>query len=266
MTKSPVIKTAKFILSYSILSASLINYASAETTDNTEPNADERFIYAGVEFGISDPIWKKFDHVDEKKRKTKIGLKKSHMMGGRIGYGFYPNMMLEISGTHQPKYNLSYVLPEVDLGNGITVPSTPGKTKVSGNVYTLNMIYKLDSLSFAGVQPYVIGGLGFGTIKISSTSSNPEVPIIGSTETFRVNKTKQNVSVYQFGVGLSKSAWGNFEFDVAAKFQIFQNIRIKYNIRDMQAFPAVKFGPTKSIKKTIAVGEFTVGMIYKIPM
>ena len=46
-------------------------------------------------------------------------LKQSRMYGGRIGYSFYPNMAVEISGTHQPKYRLAYRLPAVDLTESI---------------------------------------------------------------------------------------------------------------------------------------------------
>ncbi len=266
-------KVVKTLLLSSVLATAINSpYAQAEGQ-----SADERFIYAGLELGISEPIWKEFDYIDDDKRTTNIRLSRSKMIGGRIGYGFYPNMMIEISGTHQPQYDLKYNLPEVDLSDKIPmplgaptpkIPKTPGQTKIKSEVYTLNLIYKLDSMEFAGIKPYIIGGAGIARIKISesfSTWKSDPLPL-GNVKYFRVNKHKMNIPVYQAGLGLSKSFGDNIEVDFSGKFQVFQDIKIKYDTLDLTDLSNIKFKPEKPIKKSIAVGEIALGIIYKLPM
>ena len=131
-------------------------------------NAEDRYIYIGTELGISEPVVKSF--VD-KDTDAKFRLKQSTMVGGRIGYSFYPNMMIELSATYQPKYGLTYLLPVKSTGinipgiGAIDIPETPGRTKVSSNVYTANFIYEFSPV-YAQVKPYVILGAGIARLSI----------------------------------------------------------------------------------------------------
>jgi hypothetical protein len=132
----------KNLISYALFaSAAFVNIASAE---NSIPSSSDSYIYIGTEFGISDPIVKSFNH---KESNTNIRLKKSHLYGGRIGYSFYPNMMIEFSGTHQPKYRLAYILPGQALGGGNSLPENPGITHVSSNIFSMNLIYELNKIT-----------------------------------------------------------------------------------------------------------------------
>ena len=136
-------------------------------------NASDRYIYIGSELGLSEPVVKKFVH---KESNTKMRLKQSRMYGGRIGYAFYPGMMIELSATHQPKYRLAYRLPSQDLSSlapGLTIPETPGETRVSANVFTLNLLYEMQE-QFAGFKPYVIFGAGVARISIKPTTSTTD--------------------------------------------------------------------------------------------
>ena len=115
-----------------LVSAILLSINSANAN-----NAEDRYIYIGTELGISEPVVKNF--VD-KETDAKFRLKQSTMFGARIGYSFYPGMMIEISGTYQPKYGLTYLLPVKSTGinipglGALDIPETSGRTKVSGNV------------------------------------------------------------------------------------------------------------------------------------
>ena len=261
-------KVAKALLASSILTTTI--YASCAQAEGD--SADERFVYAGLELGISEPVWKEFDYIDDDKRTTNIRLSRSKMIGGCIGYGFYPNMMIEISGTHQPQYDLKYILPEVDISDkigipGIKIPKTPGQTKIKSEIYTLNLIYKLDSLEFSGIKPYLIGGAGIARINIAESFSTWKSGLpLGDMKYFRVNKHKMHVPAYQAGLGLSASLGKNIEVDFSGKLQVLQNLKIKYDQLDLKDLSDIKFKPANPIKKSIAVGEIALGIIYKLPI
>jgi hypothetical protein len=230
-------------------------------------NADDRYFYIGGEFGVSEPVVKQFEH---KESKTKIRLKRSKMIGAKIGYSFYPNMMIEISGTHQPEFRLTYTLPEVSLSNfglpGLSIPETGGKTKVQGNVYTLNLIYQADPIeALGGLRPYAIIGGGVTKVVVKPASSTWKAPSslpFGNVEYFKTRKTTTYCPTWQVGLGVGKDLASNFNVDVSAKLQVVQNIKIKY---DTLSMATLKFTPATPIKQTIAVGEFALGFTYKLP-
>lgn len=261
-------------------------------------NAEDRYIYIGTEFGISEPVVKEFSYKSQA-GETKMRLKQSRMYGGRVGYSFYPNMAVEISGTHQPKYRLAYRLPEVDLtesiqgaaiqslvGQGMPqaaataavqaqipsagIPTTHDITKVSANVFTLNWIYELEKQKF-GLKPYVIFGAGVAQINIrpQKTLWHPEASLAAipgldkPIEFFRVKKNVHNCFAYQLGGGISKDITDHFTVDLGAKLQVVKDIKIKYETFDITT---QSFKSQTPIKKTIGVGEFTLGFTFKIPL
>ncbi len=232
-------------------------------------NAEDRYIYIGTELGISEPIVKSF--VD-KDTDAKFRLKQSTMFGGRIGYSFYPNMMVEISGTYQPKYGLTYLLPVKSTGitipgiGSLDIPKTPGRTKVSGNVYTANFIYEFSPV-FAQVKPYVILGAGIARVSIKpTTTTTPALAILGlgnKFEFFRITKNTVNCFAWQAGGGVARDLSENISIDFGAKLQVVNDIKVKYDTFDIQT---QSFVAQKPIKKTIGVGEFTLGFTFKIPV
>ena len=229
-------------------------------------DADDRYLYIGSELGLSEPVVKTFVHKDSD---TKMRLKQSRMYGGRIGYAFYPGMMIELSATHQPKYRLAYRLPSQDLSSlvpGLAIPETPGETRVSANVFTLNLLYEMQE-QFAGVKPYVIFGAGVAKISIKPTISTTDVfaPLgLGNKVTFfKIKKNNIDCFAWQVGGVFSRDLSDNFSVDIGAKLQVVNDIKIKYDTLD----PANQtFSPAKPIKKTIGVGEFTLGFTFKIPV
>lgn len=230
-------------------------------------NASDRYIYIGSELGLSEPVVKKFVH---KESNTKMRLKQSRMYGGRIGYAFYPGMMIELSATHQPKYRLAYRLPSQDLSSlapGLTIPETPGETRVSANVFTLNLLYEMQE-QFAGFKPYVIFGAGVARISIKPTTSTTDrfAPLgAGNNVTFfKIKKNNIDCFAWQVGGGFSRDLSDNFSVDIGAKLQVVNDIKIKYDTLDSPATGT--FSPAKPIKKTIGVGEFTLGFTFKIPV
>ncbi len=261
-------------------------------------NAEDRYVYIGTELGISEPVVKEFSYKSQA-GETKMRLKQSRMYGGRIGYSFYPNMALEVSGTHQPKYRLAYRLPAVDLtasiqglvtqsliGQGLApaaasavaqaqfpsagIPTTHDITKVSANVFTLNWIYEFEKQKM-GLKPYVIFGAGVAQINIrpNKTFWQPEGNLAtlpgfaGPIEFFRVKKNVHNCFAYQLGGGISKDISDHFAVDLGAKLQVVKDIKIKYETLDITT---QSFKSQTPIKKTIGVGEFTLGFTFKIPV
>lgn len=261
-------------------------------------NAEDRYVYIGTELGISEPVVKEFSYKSQA-GETKMRLKQSRMYGGRLGYSFYPNMAVEVSGTHQPKYRLAYRLPVVDLtatvqgfvtqafiAQGLVpavaaaraaaafpsagIPTTHDITKVSANVFTLNWIYEFEKQKL-GIKPYVIFGAGVAQINIrpNKTAWQPAADLAvipafsGPIEFFRVKKNVHNCFAYQLGGGISKDISEYFAVDLGAKLQVVKDIKIKYETLDMTTG---EFKPQTPIKKTIGVGEFTLGFTFKIPV
>ncbi len=124
MNKLPKILSTIYI--YSLF------FANAQADEIT---ADQRFFYIGTEAGIVEPVIKKFRHSSG----SDFTLKRSKMYSGKIGYSFYPQMAIEFSVTHQPKYRLHYVLPQKELAPSLIIPQTPGITKVISNIYMVNL-------------------------------------------------------------------------------------------------------------------------------
>lgn len=227
-----------------------ISIAGADNIINYQSN----FIYIGTELGIVEPVISKFQH---KHSKTDISLKRSFMYSGKVGYSFYPQMAIEFSFNHHPKYNLHYVLPEKDLGNGMKIPKTPGKTTVLLNIYMLNLIYDLAEVK--GFTPFVILGGGIARVDVKSTSSRWEV---ADTDFFKIRTTRTNCAAWQVGLGFSKNITPAFSLDIAAKLQVAHGVKINYDTLDASQ----KFVAASPIKRTIGVGEFGIGFTYKLPI
>lgn len=255
----------------------------SSTSALAERNAEDRYIYIGTELGFSEPVVKKFKETDLVGRTTRMRLKQSKMYGVRVGYSFYPNMMIELSATHQPKYRLHYKLPAIDLSRKLTqvAPVIPGagllenpdRTKVSADVFTLNWIYEFEK-QFADIKPYVVVGAGVAKVTIASNSSNAipnqviqAIPPLAAGFTdlavFKVRKNTMNCFVWQLGGGLSRDIGENFAIDLGAKLQVVKDIKIKYDVFNVST---QKFEVAKPIKKTIGVGEFTLGFTFKLPV
>ncbi len=258
-----VVKTAvSFLAGYSILFSQV-----AKAND-----ADDRYVYVGAKLGVSEPVVKTFT---DKETRSKFRLKQSRLVGGRIGYSFYPNMMVELHFTHKPKYGLTYMLPESDTGivhpflGALTIPRTPGSTKVSSSVYTINLLYQFEP-QFMELKPYVSLGAGIARLSVKSTTtatsifqSAAGINVPTQTEYFRIKKDTSNYLAWQIGGGISKDLTPNISLDLGAKLQVVNNIKLKY---DTLNGATGLFESQKPIKKTIGVGEFTLGVTFKIPV
>ncbi len=253
----------------------------SSTSVLAQRNADDRYVYIGTEIGFSEPVIKKFEETDVVGRTTRMRLKQSKMYGARIGYSFYPNMMIELSATHQPKYRLHYKLPAIDLSAklvpGLVIPGaglleTPGRTRVSADVFTLNWIYEFEK-HIADIKPYVVVGAGVARVTIASATSkalpsqviqnSPAAALFADRIVFKVRKNTMNCFVWQLGGGFSRDIGENFAIDLGAKLQVVKDIKIKYDAFDISTR---KLEVAKPIKKTIGVGEFTLGFTFKLPV
>jgi opacity protein-like surface antigen len=235
-------KLSKIIISLSFYSAlTSIAYGGGVS-------ADERAIYLGTELGMVYPVQSKFKH---KNSNTELTLKKSSMYSARVGYSFYPQMALEFSATHQPRYKLGYVLPKTNI-----VPKTPGITKVVSDIYMLNLVYELQP--YNGFIPFVIGGAGIARVQVKPTRS-----FFMGREFFKIKTTNTNCLAWQIGLGLSKPITSRFSVDVSTKLQVAHSIKVKYDTLDLTTG---QFNRAKPIKKTIGVAEFALGFTYKLPI
>ncbi len=242
-------------LFFNILFGGCCLFFSSITCANLQ-DVKSDFFYLGVEGGLVEPVQSKFRHKNADNSHTSITLKRSSMYSAKVGYSFYPQMALEFSATHQPKYRLGYTLPEQNLAEGVVIPKTPGTTRVISNIYMLNLIYDLQKVN--GLTPFVIAGAGVANVKIKSTSSRAELL---NSEYFIIKKNSTNCLAWQMGVGVSKEIAANFSIDATVKLQVAHNIKIKYDTLD----PGTqKFLPAKPIKKTIGVGEFGIGFTYRL--
>lgn len=229
---------------------------SITKAEDKELNANQRFFYIGGEIGLVEPVKNKFIH---KHSKTEITLKKSSMYSFNAGYSFYPQMSIELSTTYQPKYRLSYIIPEKTLANGLVIPKTPGKTRVFSNIYMANIIYDLQN--YNGFVPYVIMGVGIAKVKVKPVTS--KLDTLGNIDFFRVKTTHTNCLAWQLGIGMSKEITDNLSVNLSAKLQIANNVKIDYETLNMAT---QQFESASPIKKTIGVGEFGMGFTYKLPI
>ena len=241
-----------------------VTFLNAAYAQDVLDNHMDRYVYIGTEFGLSDPIKKSFTHEESN---TRMRLKKSHMYGGRIGYSFYTNMMVEISGTHQPKYRMAYRLPQQLLPGGVVIPETPGITKVTSNVFTMNLIYEMQKMTPLAIKPYAIFGAGVAKISVKPNISYLPTDFLGvgsgNIPYFKIKKNNQNCFAWQAGLGFSKDINDKLAIDFSAKMQVVNNIKVKYQTLNMVTN---SFDEANPIKKTIGVGEFTMGLTYKFPL
>lgn len=235
-----------------ILVAVTMCYLASFAYANEQNISTNNFLYIGGEYGLVEPVIKKFRH---KHSGSDIVLKRSKMYSLKLGYSYYPQMAIELSATYQPKYRLNYTLPE----NGV-IPKTKGSTRVSSNIYMLNLIYDLNQVK--GLTPFVILGGGIAQVKFRPTSSAWNSPM-GTIDYFKIKKQRHNCLAWQIGLGFSKDITSNLSIDATAKLQVVHNIKIKYDTLNMTTW---LFAPAKPIKKTIGVGEFGIGFTYKLPI
>lgn len=257
--KKQIQKTTLAILTPTILMSSGLCRAA---------NTDDHYIYFGIEGGISEPIIKDFEETVGSDT-MKMHLKQSRMYGGRVGYSFYPGVMVELSATHQPKYRLAYRLPATTIpvlipGVGsvdVAVKETPDITKISADAFMLNLLYQFQE-QYAGVKPYVIFGAGVSRVNIrpQETAYN-----VGGNElvVFKVQKNKMNCLSWQFGGGVTRDITDNLSIDLGVQVRIVNGLKLKY---ETLSSTSGEFERQKPIKKTLGAGEFTLSFLFKLPV
>lgn len=256
--KKQIQKVALLAITPAILASSSLTAAA---------NAEDRYMYLGVEGGISEPVVKDFEETVGTLT-TKMRLKQSRMYGGRVGYSFYPGMSVELSVRHQPKYKLAYRLPSYNLtlapGMDVKINEIPGMTKISADEIMLGLVYQFQD-QYAGLKPYVIFGAGVSKLHIRAKDAETDALVPygqGMQTTFRVKDNKMNCFSWQFGGGIVRDITDNFSIDLGAKLRVVNGIKLKYDISD----GAGGFKRQKAIKKTLGVGEFTLGFLFKLPV
>ena len=236
---------------------SLTPNTNANEISAKDTSASDRYMYIGGSVGISEPVVKAFS---DKDTGAKFRMKQSRMMSAYVGYSFYPNMMIEISAEYKPKYNFAYLLPATNF-----TPITPGRTQVSSNIYMLNLIYQADK-ELMGLKPYVTFGAGLARINIKQATSSADFFVaqrINNGEFFRIKKNTVNCLAWQVGGGFVRELSENIDIDFGMKLQVVNDIKLKYDNLDQTTGA---YAAQKPIKKTIGVGEFTLGFTFKLPV
>lgn len=252
-------KTALILLVPTVLASTSSTVSAA--------NADDRYMYVGAIGGISEPVVKDFEETVDSYT-TKMRLKQSRMFGGRVGYSFYPGMSIELAAEHQPKYRLAYRLPAITIPVpvpgvvivNIPVAEAPRVTKISANVFMLNLLYEFQD-QYAGVKPYVLFGAGVSRLHIRPQSTAYNLAGVDLI-TFKIKENKINCYSWQFGGGVTRNITDNFAIDLGAKLRVVHGVKLKYVTLNRSG----GFSPQKPIKKTLGVGEFTLGFLFKLPV
>jgi opacity protein-like surface antigen len=232
----------RYLLLIGIISTTLsYNVFAKDVQENWKSS-----FYIGPQIGISNPIIKKISEgiID-------VSLKNSQTVGGRIGYEFYPNMKLELSAVHQAKFEVNYEVPNNPLTSDLG-----DKTKVSGNMLALNLLYDL-SENFCGVKPYVM--LGFGVANILIKPQNTSINVTGyNVNVMDIYKTNMNCFAMQFGGGISRNLTDNFSIDCGLRVQYIKNVKIQY--------ASQAFNKSGVLKTDMGLAEVTLGFLYKLPI
>lgn len=235
-------------------------------------NEAEKKFYVGGAIGYSKPLKNKFSDKDSG---TTFHLKKSTMYTGSLGYKITPDIAVEFSYDAKPKYPIV-----------IELSKTAGGEKVSSNaksrIFMLNFVYDLNEI--AGFQPFFTVGAGLAQVSVKPTSIPFDFTALGlpnlKGDKASTLKHRANCFAWEIGAGIGKKITDDFSINLAGKIQIAHNLKLKtrsINPAKTQAniAAAVASGraPTSSdvaydkgqIKKTLGVGEFTVGFNYNLP-
>jgi opacity protein-like surface antigen len=250
-----ILKTASIAL-VSVIAAS----ASAE-------DVNKRF-YVGGSVGYSKPLKNNFEDKDSK---TLFHLKKSNMFTVNLGYKITPDIAVEFSYDYKPKYPVKI---ELHKNNGGDIANT----QATNRIFMVNFVYDLKE--YAGFTPFFTIGAGLAQVEVKQTAIPYEVIPSLMGEKLRTMKHKSNCFAWQVGLGVAKHVTEDLSVNIAAKMQVAHNIKLKTRQFDrintatnfVRAGAALR-APTSAdvaytngaIKKTLGVGEFTVGFNYSLP-
>lgn len=234
---------------------------------SAQANNENKF-YVGIEAGGSFPAKKSFTI---KELDTKAKVKKSALYSVKAGYMVAPQISLDLSYSHQPYYRIN-ILP-TDSFRKVNVNESI-KLKMNTDVAMLNLSYILNS-PVEDVKPYVTAGIGFARINVKAkdvigyTSNGVKIEngapaaIMENKPVLRVKKQKSTHLAYQAGIGAQYKLTDNLYADLAAKLQIIQNGKIKYEILDAKAAEKAEYKlKSNKVKQTLGLGEFTAGVVY----
>ncbi len=255
--------------------------SSPAFADDSPCCENERKFYVGGAFGYSGPVKPKFTDADTK---GVFSIKKSHMYSGLVGYHITPDIMVELSAEYKPTYRFGIRLPAAAGGDYAT-------TKAQSRVFMLNFVYNLKEVQ--NLQPYFTVGLGLAQVQAKKvgieldlnayTAQKQNIPLAlfiagtngGYPQSYKFNTTKHtaNCFAWQVGLGVSKALTESFSLDLGGRLQVAHNVSVRYNSLDKDATAAAalrgEFKPVYKagkVKKTLGVGEITLGFTYKLPM
>jgi opacity protein-like surface antigen len=151
---------------------------SAQAEEKIASSADGK-IYFGIEGGYSFPAKTKFKDKTASGAQVTGKLKGTGVYEGKIGYRFYPNMAVELAYAYRPAYKLGVYPADTStkvLNIPINITNILSKTKVQSHTLMLNLIYEAQTEK--AYRPYFLAGVGYAhvTPKQSPMSATISVP------------------------------------------------------------------------------------------
>ena len=241
---------------------------------------NERNFYIGGGFGYSGPVKARFT---DKDTQGVFSIKKSQMYSGFVGYKVTPDIMVELSAEYKPTYRFGIRLPQ-------SVGGDYESTKAKSKVFMLSFVYNLKELG--DFQPYFTVGAGLAQVEVKQVGVPVDLNVIAAgvrnmtvqqfiagtrggfpaSKKFNTLKHTANCFAWQAGLGISKAVTENLSIDLGGKLQVAHNVAVRYQALDLSATlanaSAGNFTPvykTGKVKKTLGVGEATIGFTYALP-
>lgn len=225
----------------------------------------ERNFYVAGSIGISQPLQKHF-----KEKGAKFGLNYSPMFTADLGYYITPDIAVEFSFDYKNKYPVKIQLSQDDGGD-------IAKSKANSKIYMLNLVYNLKE--FSGFTPFFTIGAGVAQVELKPTNMPTTIAGLQANKLV-TDKHKSNSFAWQVGVGAHKKLTENFGINLVAKMQVAHNVKLKTITIDKDAtskniasaMQALRMPSSSDIvynksqmKKTLGIGEFSIGFQYDLP-
>lgn len=207
--------------------------------------------YVEAHGGFSTPPVKS---IKDKKSNINVGIKKSAVFGGAIGYNLSDDISLELLFDHRPEY-------KADLEYKSAYGDYSEKTKFHSSSAMLNFVYNFKE--YKGIRPFVSIGAGIAqlqikekkinslTAKLSAFTTEEAMQVQGAAGILaarnlsdmmnisadgtevnyngaslaRIDKVKTTAPSFQIGIGANAPISDCVSFGLSANFQVIQNVK-----------------------------------------
>ncbi|MEY3197527.1 MAG: hypothetical protein RLZZ59_898 [Pseudomonadota bacterium] len=269
---------------------------SAQAEEKIASSSDGK-IYFGIEGGYSLPAKNKFKDKSASGKEFIGKLKGTGVYEAKIGYRFYPNIALEFAYAYRPAYKLGIYPSDITFSlpvlpdNPLNISNISSKTKVQSHTAMLNLVYEAQTEN--AYRPYFLVGVGYahvtpkqspmiGTLSVSPanrpayTAAAAQVPAgsdiqkamgalgAGGSITTQIGRIKKFTSErlgWRLGGGMVYDMNDHFSLVGGVKLEVINKI----GLHTSSSNPLTGAEISKdSVKKTIGVLDFTLGLRYTL--